>query len=145
METICGADCDTCHMKSECNGCIYTGGKPFGGECIVAKCCKTKKLKKCSECNICDNKKSLIEEINNLNIDGLHIDELYQLCGEYINLEYNLNNNKIKFWNNTNIYYGAQVEKDDKCYGIAADDEYILISTYEENGKNPEIILFKKR
>ena len=33
----------------------------------------------------------------------------------------------------------------DRCFGIAANMEFILISTYEENGANPELIIYKKR
>ena len=32
-----------------------------------------------------------------------------------------------------------------RCFGIAANADFILVCTYEENGKNPELIVYKKR
>ena len=31
------------------------------------------------------------------------------------------------------------------CFGIAANADFILVCTYEENGENPELIVYKKR
>lgn len=33
----------------------------------------------------------------------------------------------------------------DRCFGVVADMDFILICTYEEDGKNPELVLYKKR
>lgn len=33
----------------------------------------------------------------------------------------------------------------DRCFGILAGMDFILISTYEANGENPELIFYKKR
>ncbi len=58
------------------------------------------------------------------------ITELCALCGAYVNLEYSLSNGqKIKLLEDSNIYLGYQVEKknSDKCYGLVADDEYLLV------------------
>jgi len=31
------------------------------------------------------------------------------------------------------------------CFGVLANMDFILISTYEKNGENPELILYRKR
>ena len=42
--------------------------------------------------------------------------------------------------NTRNFKFGG-----DRCFGIAANMEFILISTYEKDGENPELIVYKKR
>ena len=45
-------------------------------------------------------------------------------------------------------YLGNQLECEfggDRCFGIAANMDFILVCTYEENGENPELIVYKKR
>lgn len=151
METICGADCTKCQMKDTCKGCIQTNGHPFGGNCVMAICCSNNKYKKCSECtkDECKYKEKLINEFNSLNIKDMpKVKELFQLNGCFVNLEYTLPNGiKIKFLEDNNIYLGTQLEKEnsDRCYGLIADDNYILICEYSKNGLNPEIVLYKKR
>ena len=95
-------------------------------------------------------KKVLIEEINALNIEGMpKLTKLNALVGSYINLEYRLPNGKIvKFLDDNATYLGNQLECEfggDRCFGIAANMNFILISTYEENGENPELVIYKKR
>lgn len=94
-------------------------------------------------------KQQIINEINVLlHIEGLpKVEDLNVLSGEYINLEYTLpHGEKVKFLDDKATYLGSQLEgKSGKCYGIAANTNIILICTYEENGKNPELIVYKKR
>jgi len=95
-------------------------------------------------------KRQLMDEINDLNIDGMpKVEKLNALVGGYINLEYRLPNGRYeKFLDDGATYLGNQLkcEWDEKrCFGIAANMDFILISTYEENGKNPELIVYKKR
>ncbi len=94
-------------------------------------------------------KKLLIEEINALNINGMPtLNKLNALVGSYVNLEYKLPNGKsVKLLDDNTTYLGNQLECDsgDKCFGIVANMEFILICTYEANGENPEIIIYKKR
>lgn len=94
-------------------------------------------------------KKLLIEEINALNINGMPtLNKLNALVGSYVNLEYKLPSGKsVKFLDDNATYLGYQLECDsgDKCFGIVANMEFILICTYEANGENPEIIIYKKR
>ena len=95
-------------------------------------------------------KQQLINEINELSIEGMpRIENLNALVGKYVNLEYRLPNGKfVKFLDDGATYLGNQLECEfggDRCFGIAANMEFILVSTYEENGKNPELIVYKKR
>lgn len=95
-------------------------------------------------------KKQLIDEINALQIEGMpKVEKLNALVGGYINMEYQLPNGKtVKFLDDGATYLGTQLlnEQDNsRCFGIAANVEFILVCTYEENGANPELVLYKKR
>jgi len=95
-------------------------------------------------------KKLLIEEINALNIEGMPtLTKLNALVGSYVNLEYRLPNGKlVKFLDDDTTYLGNQLECEfggSRCFGIVANMEFILICTYEENGENPELVLYKHR
>jgi len=95
-------------------------------------------------------KKKLIEEINALNIEGMpKLEKLNALVGSYINLEYRLPNGRtVKYLDDNATYLGNQLECEfggSRCFGIAANMEFILVCTYEENGENPELVIYKKR
>ncbi len=95
-------------------------------------------------------KKSLIEEINALHIEGMpKLTKLNALVGKYINLAYRLPNGKTTtFLDDNATYLGNQLECEfggERCFGIAANMDFILICTYEEGGKNPELIVYRKR
>jgi len=94
-------------------------------------------------------KKQLIDEINALHIEGIpKLEKLNALVGGYINLEYRLPNGAhVKFLDDGATYLGSQLECEfgGRCFGIAANMEFILVCTYEENGKNPELVMYKKR
>ena len=95
-------------------------------------------------------KKQLIEEINELHIDGMpKVDKLNALVGSYVNLAYPLpSGTEVKFLNDEITYLGNQLESEfggERCFGILAGTDFILISTYEAEGKNPELVLYKKR
>ena len=95
-------------------------------------------------------KKQLIEEINNLNIESMpKLEKLNALVGSYVNLEYTLPSGiKAKFLNDNTTYLGNQLESEiveGLCFGVLANMDFILICTYEADGKNPELILYKKR
>ena len=149
MEAICGANCDECpKYKKNCEGCQETKGCPFGKQCFIAKYITVGGKEKFEEL-----KKQLLKEFNDLKIDGMpEIKELYPLNGEYVNLEYPLpNGNKIKLLNDEESYLGNQVEclfndgPIKKCFGIVANMNFLLVSEYEKEGLNPEIIIYKKR
>ena len=95
-------------------------------------------------------KKQLLGEINTiLAIEGLpKVESLNVLSGEFVNLEYTLPNGKmVKFLDDKQTYLGSQLESgiNNLCFGIVANMDFILICSYEENGENPELVVYKKR
>ena len=95
-------------------------------------------------------KKQLIAEINALGIEGMpKVDRLNALVGKYVNLEYRLPNGaSVKFLHDGTTYLGNQLESEfggDRCFGVLANMDFILICTYEAGGENPELVLYKKR
>lgn len=95
-------------------------------------------------------KANLVEEINALNIAGMpKVKKLSALVGGYVNLEYRLPNGKTaKFLDDAATYLGTQLECEsggNRCFGIVANMDFILICTYEANGENPELVIYKKR
>lgn len=92
----------------------------------------------------------LINEFNNLlEIEGFpKVEKLNVLSGRYINLECRLpNGNMVKFLDDKASYLGSQLEIEglDRCIGIAANMEFLLICSYEKDGNNPELVVYKKR
>ena len=70
------------------------------------------------------------------------------LTGAYVNLEYSLTNGTtVKFLNDKDVYLGNQIERTDseRCYGVVADETFILVCEYGRNGADPEIVLYKRR
>ena len=145
MKAICGSNCDECELfkSKKCRGC---NGCPFGKKCWIASYIEIGGNESFEKL-----KKVLIREFNSLNIEGLSkIDELYPLHGEYVNLEYILpNGKKVKLLDDNEAYLGNQVEcsfdKDNKCFGLVGNMNFLLVCEYEEKGSNPEIIVYKKR
>ena len=95
-------------------------------------------------------KKQLADEFNRLNIEGMpKVERLNVLSGGFINLEYRLpNGDTVKFLDDNATYLGNQLPCQfggDRCFGIAANMDFLLVCTYEENGNNPELVLYKKR
>lgn len=135
--TYCGSDCcKTCSRLAECGGCEKNQGHPFGGSCIAER-----------NTNFHELKRKLIAEINALHIDGLAVEELYLLSGAYVNLEYPLpNGTGVTFLNGQDVYLGNQIEQanSERCYGVVANEAFILVSEYGCNGADPEIVLYKK-
>ena len=55
---------------------------------------------------------------------------------------------KVKFLDDGATYLGNQLEstlESGRCFGIAANGDFILVCTYEENSENPELVIYKKR
>lgn len=95
-------------------------------------------------------KKQLIDEINGLHIEGMpRVEKLNALVGSYVNLAYPLPSGaSVKFLNDQNTYLGNQLESEfggERCFGVLANMDFILICTYEAEGANPELVLYKKR
>lgn len=123
MQSLCGNDCR--------------------GRCLAAECIKNSGPEAFTAL-----KQTLVVEFNALGLPGLQIDSLNLLNGFYINLTYQLpNGQSVKLLEDENIYLGNQIEKpgSDRCYGLAADEHYLLVCEYGCNGTDPEIIVYKKR
>lgn len=95
-------------------------------------------------------KEQLIKEINDLHIEGMpKVEKLNALVGQFVNLPYRLPSGAdVKFLNDGTTYLGNQLESEfggDRCFGVLANMDFILVSTYEKDGKNPELVLYKKR
>lgn len=95
-------------------------------------------------------KRQLIDEINALHIEGMpKVETLNALVGEYVNLAYRLPGGaSVKFLDDRTTYLGNQLESEfggDRCFGVLANMDFILVCTYEADGANPELILYKKR
>ena len=95
-------------------------------------------------------KQQLLQEINALHIEGLpEVKKLNALVGKYVNLAYPLPNGKaVQFLDDEKTYLGNQLESEfggDRCFGILASMDFLLICTYEKDGINPELVLYKKR
>ena len=96
-------------------------------------------------------KQQLVYEFNTLlHIEGLpKVENLNVLPGSFVNLEYRLPNGKtVKFLDDNATYLGSQLECElggKCCFGIVANMDFLLVCTYEENGENPELVIYKKR
>ena len=95
-------------------------------------------------------KKQLIREINDLHIKGMpKVETLNALVGSYVNLAYPLPSGvSVRFLNDGTTYLGNQLASEfggDRCFGVLANMDFILVCTYEAEGKNPELVLYKKR
>jgi transcriptional regulator with XRE-family HTH domain len=95
-------------------------------------------------------KKQLIEEINALQIEGMpKVEKLNALVGQYVNLAYRLPNGaQVKFLDDGTTYLGNQLEPEfggGRCFGVLANMDFILVSTYGKDGADPELVLYKKR
>ena len=95
-------------------------------------------------------KKQLVDEINRLQIEGMpKVERLNALVGKYVNLAYPLpNGSSVRLLDDNRTYLGTQLESEfggERCFGVLADMDFILIAAYEAGGKNPELVLYKKR
>jgi len=95
-------------------------------------------------------KQTLIDEINGLHIDGMpKVERLNALVGRFVNLEYRLpSGQKVRFLDDRATYLGNQLESEfggDRCFGVLANMDFILICTYGANGADPELVLYRKR
>lgn len=95
-------------------------------------------------------KLQLIREINALNIEGLpKLKKLNALVGKYVNLEYTLpSGEKVKFLDDQKTYLGNQLESEfggERYFGVLADMDFIMVCTYDADGGNPELVLYRKR
>ena len=95
-------------------------------------------------------KKELIEEINGLRIEGMpRLEKLNALVGGYVNLAYPLPGGaSVKFLDDGTTYLGNQLQPEgdaERCFGVLANADFILICSYGKDGADPELLLYKKR
>ena len=145
----CGMPLEDCHISREVNGdfneeycqwCYSDGEYTLG---IWKQFAENGGKERYEEF-----KTQLIRELNTLlHVEGLpEVKNLNALPGEFVNLEYTLpNGEKVKFLDDKQTYLGSQLEGETKCYGIVANMDFLLICSYEENGENPELVIYKKR
>ena len=152
MENYCGLDCTQCPAVDNCPGCAATEGKPYGGTCVLGECCKAEECSAPGSCfsGKCPLKEQLCREFNQLAIPGMEqVTDLNALPGFYINLEYTLpGGRKVKLWDDKRVYLGNQICKQDgtgRCFGLTADENYLLVCEYGDNGSHPEIVAFQRR
>ena len=66
-----------------------------------------------------------------------------------MNLEYPLpNGQSVKFLDDRTTYLGNQLNSvfgGDRCFGVLAGMDFIMVSTFGAEGENPELVLYKKR
>lgn len=144
MAELCRMDCcKVCPGREKCPGCGETGGHPFGGDCVAAKCIVERGYEA-----FLALKQALVAEINALGIPALHVEDLNLLPGEFVNLEYSLpSGQKVKLLADGNVYLGNQIEisGSERCYGVVADDTYLLVCEYGCGGSDPQILLYRRR
>ena len=95
-------------------------------------------------------KAQLIDEINALGIEGMpKVEKLNALVGQFVNLPYRLPSGaEVKFLDDKTTYLGNQLESEfggDRCFGVLANMEFIMVVTYEKDGVNPELVMYKTR
>ena len=90
----------------------------------------------------------LLAEIKKLGIKEFEkINSLNLLDGSYLNLEVELpNGTKAKLLDDNKKYYANQVDIacSDKCYGVAADEDFIIVYRYGCDGADAELVQIKK-
>ncbi len=99
-------------------------------------------------------KQKLIDEINALSVEGMpKVEKLNALVGKYVNLAYRLpNGTTAKFLDDDTTYLGTQLASEvgeqvssERCFGVLAGMDFILICTYGADGADPELVLYQKR
>lgn len=141
--TFCGLDCcGECAKRNTCGGCEACNGHPFGGTCIAAEA-----VRSFGPDGLQARKRELIDAVNALRIEGLHVDDLNLLNGFYVNLEYPLpGGGTARFLNDADIYFGNQIEREgsDRCYGVVAGNDFILVCEYGCNGTEPVLVTYRR-
>lgn len=92
----------------------------------------------------------LIAEFNALGIEGMpEVTGLNVLSGCYINLEYPLpSGEKVKLLNDNATYLGNELPclyGGSRCFGLAANMQFLLVCTYGPFGEEPELVMYKRR
>lgn len=90
----------------------------------------------------------LLNQFNELCIPNMDpVTELNEVKGKFINLELPLpDGKKAKFWNDHKIYLANQMHRQGthRCYGLVADEVYLMVCEYGDDCADPEIVVLKK-
>lgn len=93
-------------------------------------------------------KADLIKEFQTLGIPELErLADLCELPGKFVNLEYTLpSGQRVKLLDDEKTYLGSEVHKagSHRCYGLAADEEYLLVCEYGDGGTDAQIVVWKR-
>lgn len=95
-------------------------------------------------------KSKIIDEINALNVEGMpRVEKLDTVPGSSVNFEYRLPNGKtVRLLNDEAVYLGCRLDclfGGERCFGVVANMDFLLVCTYEEDGADPELLIYKKR
>lgn len=96
-------------------------------------------------------KQQLMHEINTLLcVEGLPgVEQLQVVPGGAVNREYRLPNGQcVKFLDDHATYLGGRLACEfggGRGFGIVANMDFLLVYTCEENGGNPEVVVYRKR
>ncbi len=95
-------------------------------------------------------KQTLIDEFNALNIEGMpEVKNLNALVGQYVNMPFTLpSGRQVRFLDDNVMYLGNELESEfggERCFGIIANMDFLLVCTYSEGGNDPELVVYKKR
>ena len=146
MNELCGSECcSRCELHEiACAGCAETGAHPCEkGSCAAAEVIQERGLGA-----MYVQEMAIAKEVNALQLPGLTVGELQLLMGSYINLEHPMpSGERVKFLDDKRVYWATQEiqENDERCYGVVADQNFLLICEYGPDGSDPEVLLYKKR
>lgn len=132
--------------KDRCPGCpgpAIGGCGAAGGSCVAADW-----LRLGGEAELTRRRRVLLEEIGQLGIEGLAVQTLNLLSGAFVNLDYPLpGGGTARLLRDDRVYWGCQVERPgcERCCGLVADDGFVLVCEYGCGGRDPELLLYKKR
>ena len=150
MDSVCGAKCDQCgYGKSEgCPGCGQSGACPFGKPCFIARYIQIGGMSAYEEFV-----KTLLAEINALKMPGMpKFERLTPVNGALVNLEYPFPDGRTeRFLDDREVYLAAQApatfeEGNENCFfGVVANANFLMVSMYNPDGSDPELLAFKKR
>lgn len=150
MCSICGIDCRNCELKQSCSDCKATGGRPFGGECAVAECCRQRGQESCLACEgVCALRESLIVEFNALAIPDMpQVTGLNALLGRYANSVYTFpGGEQARLLNDDAVYLGNLLPSADgtRFFGVVGNQRFLTVSVFGQNGEGAELLVYKKR
>ncbi len=90
----------------------------------------------------------LIDEFNALGIKDMpKVTKLYGHKGEFVNIQCKLpNGNVSKILDDSKMYYTAELPKQnsERCFGLVTDKKQIAVFEYSAEGKDAELVIWKK-